>query len=138
MPVGEELLSPTRIFTPIVNKVLHKIKDDVHGMVHNTGGGQTKCLSLGKNIKYVKNALFDPDPIFVLIQREAQVNHKEMYEDFNMGIGFEFIVDPNSVEEVIRIAEDFKIEAQVIGHCESGKNGNSLVLESKHGTFVYY
>jgi phosphoribosylformylglycinamidine cyclo-ligase len=138
MTVGEALSSPTRIFTPIINKVLNRMKDDVHGMVHNTGGGQTKCLSLGKNIKYVKNALFEPDPVFGLIQREAQVNFKEMYEDFNMGIGFEFIVDPNSVEEVIRIAEDFKIEAQVIGHCESGKNGNSLVLESKHGTFVYF
>lgn len=137
MTVGEALLSPTRMFAPIVYKVLEVVKNGVHGMIHNTGGGQTKCLSLGKNIKYVKDSLIAPDPIFGLIQREAKVDWREMYEDFNMGIGFEFIVDSNSVEEVILIAESYGIGAQVVGRCERGKNGNSLVLESEHGKFLY-
>jgi phosphoribosylformylglycinamidine cyclo-ligase len=106
-------------------------------MVHNTGGGQTKCLSLGRNIRYVKDSLVEPDPIFGLIQREAEVDWKEMYEDFNMGVGFEFIVNPEAVEEVVRTAEGFGIGVQVVGRCERGDQGNSLVIESEHGKFSY-
>jgi phosphoribosylformylglycinamidine cyclo-ligase len=137
MTVGEALSSPTRIFVPIAHAVLGRVRTAVHGMVHNTGGGQTKCLSLGRNIRYVKNSLVEPDPIFGLIQREAEVDWKEMYEDFNMGVGFEFIVDPEAVEEVVRTAEGFGIGVQVVGRCERGDQGNSLVIESEHGKFSY-
>ena len=137
MTVGEALTSPTRIFAPIAYAVLEKVGSAVHGMVHNTGGGQTKCLSLGRNIRYVKDSLVEPDPIFGLIQREAGVDWREMYEDFNMGVGFEFIVDPEAVEEVVRAAEGFGIGVQVVGRCERGDQGNSLVIESEHGKFSY-
>jgi phosphoribosylformylglycinamidine cyclo-ligase len=137
MTVGEALSSPTRIFTPIAAAVLDRVGAEVHGMVHNTGGGQTKCLSLGRNIRYIKDSLVEPDPIFGLIQREASVDWREMHEDFNMGVGFEFIVNPEAVEEVIKTAEGFGIEVQVVGRCERGEQGNSLIIESEHGKFSY-
>ncbi len=137
MTMGEALTCPTRIFSPVVSAVLEKIGRSVHGMVHNTGGGQTKCLHLGKGIRYVKDALPEPDPLFELIQREAEVNWGEMYEDFNMGVGFEFIVDAEAVEDVIGVAESFGVGVQVIGRCDKGDEGNSLLIESIHGKFEY-
>ena len=136
MTVGEALTSPTRVFAPIAARVLERIGSPVHGLVHNTGGGQTKCLSLGKNVSYVKDALPEPDPIFHLIQEEGRVDWREMYEDFNMGIGFEFIVEPDAADEVIRIAEEFGIGVQVVGRCESGR-GNNLTIKDSRGEFTY-
>jgi phosphoribosylformylglycinamidine cyclo-ligase len=137
MTVGEALTSPTRIFAPIAAKVLKGVGDSVHGMVHNTGGGQTKCLGLGKDVGYVKDALPEPDPIFHLIQEEGQVEWREMYEDFNMGIGFEFIVEPEATEDVMRIAESFGIGVHIIGRCEKSKKGNSLKITSRLGEYGY-
>ena len=137
MTVGEALLSPTRLFAPVAAAVLERVGGGVHGMVHNTGGGQTKCLHLGVGVRYVKDSLPEPDPIFGLIQREARVGWREMYQDFNMGIGFEFIVDPEAAGEVVSIVEDFSIGAQVIGHCERSRGGNALVIESGRGKFSY-
>ena len=137
MTVGEALISPTRIFAPIAAAVLERVGAAVHGMVHNTGGGQTKCLSLGKDVRYVKNSMVEPDPIFGLIQREANVDWREMYEDFNMGVGFEFIVDAGAVDEVIETAEGFGVGVQVVGQCERGERGNSLIVESEYGKFSY-
>lgn len=137
MTVGEALTSPTRIFAPVAAAVLERIGGSIHGMVHNTGGGQTKCLRLGKGIHYVKDSLPEPDPIFGLIQREAGVDWEEMYEDFNMGVGFEFIVDPDDVEEVLQVSDGFGVGAQVIGRCERGGDGNSLLIESELGKYNY-
>jgi phosphoribosylformylglycinamidine cyclo-ligase len=137
MTVGEALTSPTRIFAPVAAAVLEKAGGALHGMVHNTGGGQTKCLRLGKGISYLKDSLPEPDPIFRLIQREAGVDWREMHEDFNMGVGFEFIVDPEAAEEVVRVAEGFGIGADVIGRCEGSPEGNRLRIETEHGKFVY-
>ncbi len=137
MTVGEGLLSPTRIFAPVAVAVLDRIGGAVHGMVHNTGGGITKCLSLGSRIRYMKDSLPEPDHIFRLIQRESKVEWREMYEDFNMGVGFEFIVEPETAEEVVNIAEDFNIGVQVIGKCERSRGKNELVIESSYGKFSY-
>ncbi len=137
MTVGEALLSPTRIFAPVAAAVLEKVGGAVHGMVHNTGGGQTKCLNLGRGVRYVKDSLPDADPIFRLIQREAEVGWREMYEDFNMGVGFEFIVDPEAAEEVVGVAEGFGIGVQVIGRCERSLGENSLIVDSRYGKFAY-
>jgi len=137
MTVGEGLLSPTRVFAPVAAAVLERVGAAVHGMVHNTGGGQTKCLSLGGGVRYVKDSLPEPDPIFRLIQREAEVGWREMYEDFNMGVGFEFIVEPEAAEEVVGVAEGFGIGVQVIGRCERSLGENRLVIESSHGKFSY-
>ena len=137
MTVGEALTSPTRIFSPIAAKVLEGLGNSVHGMVHNTGGGQTKILNLGKGVCYVKDALPEPDPIFHLIQEEGRGEGREMYEDFNMGVGFEFIVEPDAAEDVIRIAESFGIGVQIIGRCDKSENGNTVKITSNLGEFRY-
>ncbi|MEM0286448.1 MAG: AIR synthase-related protein, partial [Candidatus Methanomethyliaceae archaeon] len=87
---------------------------------------------IGRGIKYIKNNLPEPDPIFLLIQKEGNISWEEMYKVFNMGIGMEIIVDKNSLEEVIKICKYFNIEAQEIGYCESFKNGNALIIETKY------
>ena len=92
---------------------------------------------VGDNIRYIKNSLPEPDPIFNLIQREAEVEWREMYQDFNTGIGFEFIVEPSAVDEVLSIVEKFGVGVQVVGHCEEGIEKNSLELSSRHGRFLY-
>jgi phosphoribosylformylglycinamidine cyclo-ligase len=137
MTVGEALLSPTRLYAPVIMKVLERRGGEVHGMVHNTGGGMTKCLAIGKNIRYVKENLPEPDPIFPLIQRESGAEWKEMFEDYNMGVGFEIIVDAESAEEVLSLADSFKLGAQVIGHCERSPAGNTLTIKSSFGSFKY-
>ncbi len=137
MTVGEAISSPTRIFAPVIVRILKKHRRDVTGLIHNTGGGQTKCLRLGKNIRYVKDDPIDPDPVFRLIQREAKVGWREMFEDFNMGTGFEIIVKRGSVDDVIGIAERFGLGAKVIGRCERSDGRNRLTIKSKYGKFEY-
>ncbi len=137
MTVGEALLSPTRFFAPVASEVLERVGEAVHGMVHNTGGGQTKCLRLGGNVGYVKDDLPEPDPIFRLIQRESGVGWREMYQDFNRGVGFEFIVDSGAADEVIGIAEGFGAGAKAIGRCEKGSGKISLRIETGMGKFSY-
>jgi phosphoribosylformylglycinamidine cyclo-ligase len=136
-PVGEALLYPTRLFSPIAAAVLKKVGDGVHGMVHNTGGGQTKCLRVGHGVKYVKDNLPDPDPIFHLIQKEAKVEWREMYQDFNMGVGFEFAVAPECVEMARSAAEKFGLGVHVIGRCEKSSSENTLEIHSRFGKFSY-
>jgi phosphoribosylformylglycinamidine cyclo-ligase len=135
--IGEALLSPTRFYAPIAATVIKKIGSNLHGMVHNTGGGQTKCLRIGKRIKFIKDNLPDPDPIFNIIQQESGVKWKEMYEDFNMGIGFEFIVSPEAVENVLKICEDYKIGVHILGKCEKTNKQNTLIIKSENGKFQY-
>ena len=137
MTVGEALLSPTRLYVPVVKRLLERFREGVHGMVHNTAGGLTKCLRIGKDIHYVKDCLPEPDPIFQLIQREAGVEWREMFEDYNVGIGFEIIIDPESADEVLSTAESFKLGAQVIGRCERAPRGNTLTIRSRLGDLKY-
>ena len=137
MTVGEALLSPTRLYAPIAKKVLDEVGEDVHGMVHNTGGGQTKCIRLGSGVRYVKDGLPEPDPIFKLIQREGRVEWREMYQDFNMGVGYEFMVAHETAEDVLSICDGYGIGAMVIGRCEKSWEGNTLDVTSKYGRFRY-
>ena len=134
--VGEALLCPTRLFSPIALKILDWYGESVHGMVHNTGGGNTKCLRLGRGIKYIKE-MPRHDPIFDLIQHESKVDWREMYQDFNMGIGFEFIVDPDGVEDVLTVIEEYGVGASIIGRCMKSLGENTLVLSSEKGKFEY-
>jgi len=137
MTVGEAILSPTRLFTPVISKVLRELRSHVKGLVHNTGGGQTKCLRLGKNVHYIKDSLPDPDPIFHLIQRESKEAWREMYRGGNMGVGMEVIVDPEAAENVLSVSEGFGLGAQIIGRCERSKEGNKLTIQSPFGNFRY-
>lgn len=137
MTVGEALSSPTRLFAPVVSRVLDRCMDGVKALVHNTGGGLTKCLRVGRGIHYVKDNLPEPDPVFKIIKRESRARWEEMFVDFNMGVGYELIVRPEFAEEVISISEPFKVDARVIGRCEVSRGPNRLTVRSKHGDFVY-
>lgn len=137
MTVGEALLSPTRLFAPVVFKILESCGTSIHSMVHNTGGGLTKCLRIGRGTNYLLDNLPIPDPVFLLIQKESGVSWKEMYEDYNMGIGFEICLDPEAVETALSVADSFKLGASVIGRCEKGIEGNALNVESRFGKFKY-
>jgi phosphoribosylformylglycinamidine cyclo-ligase len=136
MTVGEAILSPSRIFAPVILEILEKCTG-VTGLVHNTGGGMTKCLRLGRNITYVKDSLPEPDPIFGLIQREGRISWREMFEVFNVGIGFEILVRPEEAEKVVSIAARFGIEAAVIGRCKRSRKGNRVTIKSRFGKFEY-
>lgn len=136
MTVGEAITSPTRLFAPIILKILEKHGSHVKGLLHNTGGGQTKCLRLGKNIHYIKT-LMEVDPIFPLIQEASGEDWRTMLENYNMGTGFEIIVDAEVAEEMLSIPERFGLEAKIIGRCEKSKGKNRLTILSPWGKFHY-
>lgn len=137
MTLGEAICSPTRIFAPIVFKILDGLEQSVTGLVHNTGGGQTKCLRVGRGVKYVKNQNLTPDPIFQLIKKESQESWRDMFQDYNMGVGFEVVLEPDAVEPALSIIEGFGVEAKVIGEIERGPPSNHVVIESGFGKFEY-
>jgi phosphoribosylformylglycinamidine cyclo-ligase len=138
MTVGEAILSPARIFAPVISKILEKFVICVKGIVHNTGEGQTKCLKLGRKVHYVKDNLPKPDPIFILIQNESKENWRNMYMGGNMGIGIDLIVSREAAEDILSVPESFGLEAQIIGRCEKSKDGrNKLTIRSPFGEFQY-
>jgi len=139
MSVGEALLSPTRIFTPIIAEIIDNYGEYIMGLVHVTGGGLTKFLRLGSKLKYVLNNLPDPDPIFNLIKQEGKISWKEMYEVFNMGIGFGIIINDNKVaEDVISISEKYNVEARTIGFVEKSEvEKNTLIIKKDNEQYSY-
>jgi len=140
LTLGEALLSPTRTFAPIMIKIFDKFRKDIHAVFHNTGGGQTKCLNFGKNIKYIKDNLFEIPKIFKIIQNSSKTTWKEMYQVFNMGNRIEIIVPEGISSEIIRISESFGVRAQKIGYIEKNNgegNNNKLIISSECGNFTY-
>ncbi len=135
MTVGEAITSPTRIFLPIALEILKHA--DVKAMVHNTGGGLTKCIKLGKGTLYIKDSLPEPDPIFKLIMAESGESPEQMCRNFNMGVGLEIIVGKGDVEPVLKAASKFGVDAQVIGRCERRQSGNAVKLKTSFGEFAY-
>lgn len=133
---GHLVLSPTRTYAPIIKKVLDAHRSHIHGMVHCTGGAQTKVLHfIGDNCKVVKDNLFPVPPLFKTIQRCSGTDWKEMYKVFNMGHRMEIYVAPEYAQEIIDISKSFNVDAQIIGHIEEGKR--SLTIQSELGTFEY-
>ncbi len=133
---GELVLSPTRTYAPVIRMMLTEMRPKVHGMVHCTGGAQTKVLHfVGDNCKVVKDNLFPIPPLFRIIKEESGTDWQEMYKVFNMGHRMEIYVAPEDAEQVISISRSFNIDAQVIGHIEEGKK--SLTIKSEAGTFNY-
>lgn len=133
---GSLVLSPTRTYTPVIKKVLDEMRGEVHGMVHCTGGAQTKVLHfVGDNCKVVKDNMFPVPPLFKTIQEQSGTDWSEMYKVFNMGHRMEIYTSKESAEKVISISKSFNIDAQVIGHIEEGRR--SLTIESEFGTFNY-
>ncbi len=133
---GKLVLSPTRTYAPVIKKILDEMRADIHGMVHCTGGAQTKVLHfVGDNCMVVKDNMFPIPPLFKAIQEESGTSWEEMYKVFNMGHRMEIYLSAEHAEKVISISRSFNIDAQVIGHIEEGEKG--LRIESEYGTFTY-
>ena len=134
--VGKLVLSPTRTYAPVVKKMLDEMRPKIHGMVHCTGGAQTKVLHfVGENCCVIKDNMFPVPPLFKIIQECSGTDWAEMYKVFNMGHRLEVYVAPEDAEKVISISKSFNIDAQVVGHIEEGKK--SLLIKSEYGEFEY-
>ena len=134
--IGQLLLSPTRTYAPIILKILENHFKNISGIIHCTGGGQTKVLHFTKNKKIIKNNLFDVPEVFKIIQKDTNISTKEMFEVFNMGHRMEIYCDESIADDIISISKEFKIDAKIIGHVEKS-NQNTLVLESEDETIEY-
>ena len=133
---GKLVLSPTRTYAPVVKQLLDRLRPHIHGMVHCTGGAQTKVLHfVNDNCRVIKDNLFPVPPLFRAIAEESGTDWAEMYKVFNMGHRLEVYLSPEHAEEVIAISKSFNIDAQIIGHIEEGKK--SLCIRSESGTFEY-
>ena len=137
MSIGEALLSPTRPYGPVIQRIQQKIGENLHAAVHCTGGGQSKIKRFGKEKAYLKDSLFEIPPIFKLIQEAANIPWNEMYAVFNMGHRIELVVPAIYSQDVVGIASDFGIAAQVIGRVTSKEGPNEVILHSPHGVFHY-
>jgi phosphoribosylformylglycinamidine cyclo-ligase len=134
--VGKLVLSPTRTYAPVIKVMLDNYKPEIHGMVHCTGGAQTKVLHfVGNNCKVVKDNMFPVPPLFKIIKEESDTDWREMYQVFNMGHRMEIYVKPEIADEVIAISKSFDIDAQIVGHIEKGNR--SLTIKSEFGEFNY-
>jgi phosphoribosylformylglycinamidine cyclo-ligase len=134
---GQLVLSPTRTYAPIIKKILSKYKSDkIHGMVHCSGGAQTKILHFINNLHVIKDNLFPVPPLFKLIQTQSNTDWKEMYQVFNCGHRMELYVTPEIADDIIKISKSFNVEAQVIGRVESSHK-KLLTIKSEYGEFNY-
>jgi len=137
LDAGKLVLSPTRTYAPIVKKILEQChRDDIHGMIHCSGGAQTKVLHFIEELHIVKNNMLPVPPLFQLIQEQSGTDWKEMYQVFNCGHRLELYVKPEIAENIIAIARSFNVDAQIIGHVEASQN-KKLTIESEYGTFHY-
>jgi len=133
---GQLVLSPTRTYAPVVKKLLDELRPKIHGMVHCTGGAQTKVLHfVGENCRVIKDNMFPVPTLFRIIHEESQTDWAEMYKVFNMGHRLEVYLSPEDAQQVIDISKSFYIDAQIIGHIDEGPR--SLTIESEYGTFNY-
>ena len=136
LDVGKLVLSPTRTYAPIIREILEKYRSNIHGMVHCSGGAQTKVLHFVDDVHVIKNNLFEIPPLFDLIQKESNTDWKEMYKVFNMGHRMELYVPQEIADSIITISNSFGVEAKVIGRVEA-YDGKKLTIESPYGEFTY-
>ncbi len=136
LDAGKLVLSPTRTYAPIIKKILKNFRKEVHGMVHCSGGAQTKILHFVDNLHIIKDNLFDVPPLFRLIQEQSGTDWKEMYQVFNCGHRMELYVPQEIAEEIISISKSFDVNAQIVGRVESF-SGKKLTINSKFGEFIY-
>jgi phosphoribosylformylglycinamidine cyclo-ligase len=146
--IGKLILSPTRTFLPLIKEILGHFgqntegppsskKGGIHGIIHSTGGGQTKVLKFVKNKHIVKNNLLPVPPLFKMIQEESKTDWREMFQVFNMGTRLEIYCDAQIADKLIAIGKSFNIDAQVIGFVEDDEGGERLTIEGEYGTFKY-
>jgi len=136
LDVGKLVLSPTRTYAPIIKKVLEKYRDRIDGIIHCSGGAQTKILHFVDNLHIIKDNMFDLPPLFQLIKDESNTDWKEMYKVFNMGHRMELYVPDEIATDIISISKSFNVDAQIIGRVES-HNGKKLTINSEFGKFIY-
>jgi phosphoribosylformylglycinamidine cyclo-ligase len=136
MDAGKLLLSPTRTYAPIIKKVLETYRKNIHGMIHCSGGGQTKVCRYINNIHIIKDKLFELPVLFKLIQEQSETPWDEMYEVFNMGHRFEIYIPPSYADDIISISKEFNVDAKVIGYVE-GADKKALTIKSEFGIFHY-
>ena len=133
---GKLLLSPTRTYTPIIIPLLKELRPYIHGMIHCSGGAQTKVMKFVKNLHVIKDNLFPVPPVFRLIQKQSQTQWYEMYEVFNMGHRFEIYLPEKFAQVVVDISKSFNVDAQIIGHVEAA-DSKKLTIKSEFGDFIY-
>ena len=133
---GKLVLSPTRTYAPVIKKVLDVYRGQISGMIHCSGGAQTKVLHFVDNVHVIKDNLFPVPPLFSIIQEQSGTDWKEMYKVFNMGHRFEIYVRPEMAAGIIAISESFGIEARIVGRVESSE-GKKLTIKTDKGTFFY-
>ena len=135
--IGKLVLSPTRTYAPIIKKIFNQVgRDSIFGMVHCSGGAQTKILHFIDNLHIIKDELFVVPPLFDLIQKESGTSPREMYQVFNMGHRMELYVSPETADEIIKISKSFSVDAKIIGRVEKSHE-KKLTLVTKYGTFAY-
>ena len=138
LTVGKMLLSPTRTYAPLVLRMLKDHFDKIHGIIHCSGGGQSKCIHyLPGNLRVVKNNLLPVPPLFNMIQESAGTGWKEMYQVFNMGQRLEVFTDSETAKRLIEISRSFNIEAQVSGYVEQAAQ-KEVVIDTLNGRFSYF
>ncbi|MCU0378567.1 MAG: AIR synthase-related protein [Bacteroidales bacterium] len=133
---GKLVLSPTRTYAPVIIKILGSMRTEIHGMVHCSGGGQTKVLHFIDKLHVIKDNLFPLPPLFEMIQRSSSTSWEEMYRVFNMGHRMELFVDQKDAQPIIDIAASFNLEARVVGRCEAS-DSRRLTIKSESGEFQY-
>lgn len=133
---GKLVLSPTRTYAPVIKKVLDNIRPYIHGMVHCSGGAQTKILHFVDNLRIIKDNLFEIPPLFRTIQKQSGTDWAEMYKVFNMGHRFEIYISEEYANEIISISESFNIDAKIVG-CVEASNQKELIIQSEFGEFRY-
>ncbi|WP_081209631.1 AIR synthase related protein [Salegentibacter sediminis] len=137
LDAGKLVLSPTRTYAPVIKKILLKFNNkEIHGMVHCSGGAQTKILHFVENLHIIKDNLFEVPPLFKLIQQESKTDWKEMYQVFNMGHRMELYVDEAIASEIIEISKSFNVDAQIVGRVEASEE-KKLTIQSEFGKFEY-
>ncbi len=137
LDAGKLVLSPTRTYAPVIKKILERYsKNDIFGMVHCSGGAQTKVLHFVDKVHVIKDELFDVPPLFKLIQQESKTDWKEMYQVFNMGHRMELYVDEKIAEDIIAISKSFNVDAKIVGRVEASEE-KKLTIKSEFGEFEY-
>ena len=136
LDAGRLVLSPTRTYAPVIKKLLDEMRSDIHGMIHCSGGAQTKIMHFVKNKHVIKDNMFPVPPLFRLIREQSGTDWAEMYKVFNMGHRMEIYLAPEHAARVIEISESFGIEARIVGRVEEADT-NRLTIKSEFGTFEY-
>jgi phosphoribosylformylglycinamidine cyclo-ligase len=133
---GKLVLSPTRTYTPVIKKILDNYRSQIHGLIHNSGGAQTKVLNFIKDIHVTKNNLFETPLLFKTIKEESGTSWQEMYQVYNMGHRMEIYCPESLANELISVSEEYGVEAKVVGYCQKATE-KKVTIKSEHGTFDY-